>query len=344
MSIILDFADSFKTTEWTESINEMESQYGLINGSGLFTGSGTSEKAVVFDKLTATTTLLPQVVRGSKGITTGHEHGVETFSIPLAYFKHMDNLTAADIYRWRAPGTTDKETVARASAEKLQDIRFLADQMQEYLKCQALKGIFKTPDQTVVANMFTEFNQVQQTVDFDLDTNTTDVNAKIMELKRKVKAGLKTSTMNGIDVYVDEDFYDALVGHASMKSYYLVGDQASRVYREDTARYTEWGVQDWFEHKGVRFICYNPTFNLPSGSTEDFLASKTGIAVPRGARGLFRSYFGPSNKLNAVGEPGQEMYVRTYLDPRDEFVDFELEMAPLHFCTQPLSLVSLTTG
>ena len=344
MSIILDFEDSFKTTEWTEAINEIEPQYGLINGSGLFVGSGTTEKAVVFDKITDTTTLLPQAVRGSRGFATGHEKGVDTFSLPLAYFKGLDSLTVEDIYRWRVPGSTDKETVARAAAEKLNDLRFLGDQMQEYLKCQALKGIFKTPDQTTVADMFTEFGQTQQTVDFDLDTNTTDVNAKIMELKRKVKAGLKTSTMNGIDVYVDEDFYDALVGHASMKNYYLVGDQASRVYREDTARYTEWGVQDWFEHKGVRFICYNPTFNLPSGSTEDFLSSKTGIAVPRGARGLFRSYFGPSNKMSAAGAPGVEMYVRTYMDPRDEFVDFELEMAPLHFCTQPLSLVSLTTG
>jgi hypothetical protein len=38
------------------------------------------------------------------------------------------------------------------------------------------------------------------------------------------------------------------------------------------------------------------------------------------------------------------MYLRTYLDPRDEFVDFELEMAPLHFCTQPAALVELITG
>jgi len=344
MTIIRDYADSFKTTDWHEAISEAELSFGLINGQNLFTTTGTTEKAIVFDKDTSTTTLLPQAVRGAKVPTTGHERKVETFSLPLTYFKHIDTLTAEDILGWRAPGVQDKETVARAAAEKVSDIRFLADQMQEYLKCQALKGIFKTPDQTVVANMFTEFGVTQQTVDFDLDTGTTDVNSKIMELKRKVKAGLKTSSMNGVDMYVDELFFDKLVSHASMKSYYLVGDQSSSPYRAATEQYTAWGVQDMFEHKGVRFICYNPTFNLPSGSTEDFLADNSGIALPRGARNLFRGVYGPSNKMSAIGAPGQEMFLRTYLDPRDDFVDFELEMANLFYCTQPSSLVAGTTG
>ena len=339
MSIILDFKDTFKTTEFTVAINEMEDKYGLFNGSGLFEGFGTTEKAIVFDKITSKTTLLPQVARGSRGTTTGHEKGVETFSLPLNYFKHTDQLTVEDIYRWRQPGAIEKETLARAAAEKLADMRFLADQQKEYLKAQAIKGVLKTPDGTVQADMYTEFGITQAEVDFTLDVAGTDVNGRIMELKRKVKDGLKTSTMNGVDVYLDESAFDKLVSNADMKAYYLVGDAASRPYREDTARYTEWGVMDMFEHKGVRFIQYNPTFNLPNGTTEDFLAADTGIAIPRGARGLFRGFYGPSNKLSAIGQPGQEMFVRTFVDERDDFVDFELELSNLFFCSQPASLV-----
>lgn len=341
MSIIRDYADSFKTTEWTEAVNEVGNQFGLFNATGLFDVRSTTEKAVVFDLNKQDTTLLPAVSRESKASTTGKDRTTETFSLPLSYFKHNDALFASDILGYRAPGMQDKETVERASAEKVQDMRYAADQTKEYLKAQALKGLIKTPG-AAATSMFTEFGISQTTLDFVLGTTTTDVNSKIAELKRLVKAGLKTGTMTGVDVYLDEGAFDRLVGHSTIKSYYLVGDNSSRAYREATEQYMQWGVMDMFEHKGVRFIQYNPTFKLPDGTTEDFLASNTGIAVPRGARGLFRGYNGPSNKLSSVGEPGQEMFLRTYLDPRDEFVDFELEMAPLYFATQPASLIALT--
>lgn len=344
MSIIRDFTNAFETTDFTAAINEVENQYGFINSQGLFDTYNTSEKAVVFDKSTHDITLLPQVNRGSHTATTGKERTVETFSLPLAYFKHKDSLGAEDIYRWRQPGSMDKETVERASAEKLQDIRYIADQTSEYLKLQAMKGVFKTPDGATVADMFTQFGISQQTQAMALGTSTTDINGLIMTVKRKVKAGLKTSTMNGVDVYCDESFFDKLVNHANIKAIYLLDSASNRAYRENTSTFEQWGVMDMFEHKGVRFIQYNPTFSLPTGSDEDFLAADTALALPRGARGLFRSYFGPSNKLSQVGQPGQEMFLRTYVDPKDEYVEFELEMAPLMFCTQPNSLVSLTTN
>ena len=339
MSIILDFKNEFQTTDFTAAVNEEENQYGFINAQNLFDVYNTAEKAIVFDKSSHNITLMPAVNRGSHSASTGKERDVETFSIPLTYFKHQDSLGAEDIYRWRQPGSTDKETVARASSEKVTDMRYLADQQKEYLKLQAVKGVFKTPDGSTVADMFSLFGITQQNVDFNLADGTTDINSKILDLKRAVKSGLKTSSMNGVDVYLPEDAYDALVNHSQMKAYYLLGDGASRNYRENTASYEQWGVMDMFEHKGVRFIQYNPTFSLPDGTTEDFLESGFGIALPRGARGLFRSYFGPSNKLSAVGTPGQEMFLRTYLDPKDEYVEFELEMAPLMFCTQPNSIV-----
>jgi hypothetical protein len=38
------------------------------------------------------------------------------------------------------------------------------------------------------------------------------------------------------------------------------------------------------------------------------------------------------------------MFVRQYVDDRDEYVDFELEMAPLYFCTKPASLVKVISS
>jgi hypothetical protein len=91
-------------------------------------------------------------------------------------------------------------------------------------------------------------------------------------------------------------------------------------------------------------VSYDATFNLPSGSTEVAFTTDTGIAYAQGVRDLFRGYNGPSAKLSGANEPGQEIFVRTYVDPRDEWVEFEMEAAPLYFATRPASIYKVTTS
>lgn len=347
MANIRDYVNSFKTTEFTDQINRIENQYGYINSRSYFGNvRSTDSTAIVFDLNKHNITLLPQVNRGDHSFTDGKERDVETFALKLAYFKHHDRLTNEDIQQWRQPGSMEQETYARAFAEKVTDMRMAADQTKEYMKLQAFKGVFKTPDGKVVADMYNEFGISQKTIDFALGTAGTNVDAKIAELKRYIAANIKQGgSINGVEVLVDPSFYDKLINHASIKNayQYYVNSGQQRL-RDDLAQYMSWGVMDFFEHRGVRFISYDATFNLPSGSTEVAVAADTGHAFGLGARDLFRQYAGPSNKLSEANQPGQEMFVRTYLDPRDEYVDFELEMAPLYFCTNPASLVKLTTN
>lgn len=346
MSVIRSYFDNFKTTELTDAINEMENQYGYINSKGLFNTRSTSQTAIVFDVNKHDITLLPQTNRGGKAATQGKERSVSTFALQLAYFKHADRLTNEDIQGWRQPGSEMPETIARATAEKLADMRMVADQTTEYMKLQALKGSFKTPDGKVVADMFTEFGVTQKVIDFALGTPGTNVTSKIQELKRYIASNVKTGgAISGIEILVDPNFYDKLISHADIKEaykYYI--NSGNQVLRDDLSQYMNWGVMDYFEHRGVRFISYDASFNLPSGTTEVGIDANVGHAYALGVRDLFRGYAGPSNKFSEAGQPGQEMYVRNYLDERDEYVDFELEMAPLYFCTKPASLVKLTTN
>lgn len=342
---IRSYFNSFKNSDFVEGISEASLQYGYINSLNLFDVRSTSQTAIVFDKDYSTTTLLPQVNRGDKAATQGKERNADTFALKLAYFKHADRLTNEDIQGWRVPGSTDSESIARATGEKMIDMRRTWDQTQEYMKLQALKGIFKTPDGTVVANMFTEFNVSQQTVDFALATSTTDIDAKIREMKTKMaKALINGGSMTGVQVMVDPLFFDKLISHQNIKNAYQYYMNSGRQnLRDDLSRYMEYGIQDVFEHRGVTFISYDATFNLPSGSTEQAFADNTGLALPVGVRGLFRGYTGPSNKLSEANQPGQELFVRTYVDDRDEYVEFELEAAPLYFSTAPRTSIALTT-
>jgi hypothetical protein len=94
----------------------------------------------------------------------------------------------------------------------------------------------------------------------------------------------------------------------------------------------------------VNFISYDATFNLPNGTTEDAFAASSGTAYATGSKDLFRGYNGPSNKLSGANQVGQEVFMNTYLDPKDEFVEFELEAANLYICSRPASLIAVTSS
>lgn len=347
MATTRSLTNGFQLTDWTDEIGQVDNQYGLMNGMGLFRTQGISQTAVVFDKSLNDTTLLPQVSRRGRETTKGNDRKVETFSLPLAYFKHSDYITPEDIQGWRMPGTPDgEETMANVRVQKLTDMRYQVDQTLEYMKVQAIKGISTTPDGTVLANMFTEFGVAQPTIDFDLGDNTTNVDAKIAELKRGIQAALKTGgVVSGIDVIVGVDFYDKLINHPQVRQaymYYL--NSGAQRNRDDMSTFMSWGVMDVFEHRGVRFMTYDATFKLPDGTTESAVADGEGHIIVRGPRDLYRGYFGPSNKLSGANSVGREMFAYEFTDPKDEFHEMQVETSPLFFMTQPQVAYKLTTS
>jgi hypothetical protein len=70
-------------------------------------------------------------------------------------------------------------------------------QTREYMEVNALRGIVKDGAGTTLYNYFTEFSLVQQSVDFVLGTATTNVQAKVRDVLRKIETELKGETMNG---------------------------------------------------------------------------------------------------------------------------------------------------
>lgn len=343
---IRDYFNNFKQADFVDSVTQIGNQYGYINSRNYFNVKSTNQNAIVFDIDKTTTTLLPQVNRGDKTATQGREHAVSTLALKLAYFKHMDRLTGEDIQGWRAPGRTDSETIARATAEKLTDMRRVWDQTKEYMALQAVKGIFKTPDGIVMANTFSEFGVTQNSFDFALGTPTTNIDGVIAQLKRTMSRNIQNGGgMSGLEILVDPTFFDKLISHPNMKqAYSFYVNSGKQELRDDLSDYMAWGIMDQFEHRGVRFISYDATFNLPNGTTELAFAANTGTAYPLGVPDLFRGYTGPSVKLSEANQPGQEVFMRTYLDDRDEYVEFEMEAAPLMFCTRPGALISVTSS
>lgn len=338
MAITRQLSNGNRLTDWTQEINDLPNEYGLMNASGLFSGQGTSQLSIVFDKNTKDLTLIPQTTRGGEA-TYGEERRVETFALALPYFKHMDRITGKDLQGFRMAGSPDSpETLANLRANKMMDMRARADQTREFMKIEAVKGITIDPEGNVLADMFAEFGltRTDYQVDFLLGTAATNVQEKIRELKRGVARNAKFGGAIGrIEVPCSNEFFDALVKHPSIVSAYeQYANSGKQLLRDDLSSYFDWGVSDMFEFGGVLFYTYEAEFTKPDGTVVSAF-DNDGYTIVRGQRDLYRGYFGPSDTLTGANSVGSEIMLGEFTDPRDKYIEMEMEMAPLYWMTKP---------
>lgn len=341
MPITRDPSNLNGVVEWTDEINRLDRQFQIFDDS-LFDIKATGQTAVLFDVNETETVLLPAQSRGPKASTYGKEDPLRTYSLPLAYFKHSEYITAEDIQGVRRRGTPDDvETLDLVRAEKLEKLRRQFDQTTEYMKLQAVKGITKSPDGTVFADMFSEFSVTQDEIDFVLGTSTTDVAGKIRQLRRTLRENLQNGGfVNGIDIYVDPLFFDKLINHAEVKEAYKY---YSAVNQQGGAQPLRDNLNDVFAWGGVRFISLDGSFKTSATTTEQLIADNTGHVVPN-APGLFRGWYGPSNKMTGANKAGADLFAYEYTDPKGEYHEMQMESAPLFICTRPKALIKVISS
>ena len=345
MPITRSLSNGNKLIDWTQEINETANEYGLLNGLGLFEERSTSQNAIVFDKNKNDITLLPQSSRTGHGTVYGKDNEVDTFSLAIPHFHVTDSITNEDIQGWRAPGQPDgTESLARAYQEKTSNLRLAVDQTKEYMKIQAVKGLTKSPDGKTVADMFSEFGVVQQSLDFVLGTSTTSISTKIQEMRRYIKKNFNRSgTIGNILVVCGNSWFDKFVTHIDVEDAYR-SYQNDGVQRLRDDLFVREGMAE-FTHRGITFVNYDATFNLPNGAgTEDALGADEAFVILPGARDLYRGYNGPSRKLSGANQPGAPMFMYEYADPKDEALEIETEFSSLYFMTQPLMSFRLFTS
>lgn len=379
MPITRSLTNGNTVTDWTLEVNEIDNQYGLLNGKGLFSGTGTSQESVIFDKNLVTRTLIPQSSKRGGEHSKGKDRKTETYALALPYFNHQDYVTPQDIQGWRQSGTPDQpKLLATAIADKWEDMRNDFDQTKEYMKNRAITGQTVDPDGNVIADMFSVLdltgakgrNGADSTIDFDLGNASADIDGTISLLKRKVAKEAKVGGKVGrIEIQVTPEFFDRLVNHPKLREAYLhyTANANSDVVRGDLAKFEDWGVVDTFVHKGMMFYSYDAEFNIEGADaicpwhatvingtvTDDFDATASGIAdsvtgqggytIVNGIRGAYRGYFGPANTLSGANSVGSEVMAYQYRDPKDKCHELELESSPLYLLMQPQLSVKIVT-
>ena len=186
---------------------------------------------------------------------------MRSFTIP--WIPHDDAITPQDIQGVRGFGMSDAaDPLATVMERKLTRMRVKHAQTREYMEVNALRGIVKDGAGVTLYDYFSEFGLAQQAVDFVLGTATTNVQAKVREVLRKIETELKGETMTGVLAFVSPEFFDKLIGHAKVEdAYKYFSSTGAQPLREDTRRR--------FPFAGIVFEEYNATVTLSTGVDRD---------------------------------------------------------------------------
>ncbi|MEM4239153.1 MAG: major capsid protein [Nitrososphaerota archaeon] len=256
---------------------------------------------------------------------------VRLFEIPR--LSAMDVILPDDIQDVRAFGTSDVlQTISSVIADRLNEIKnniFLPT--LEWMMMGAIKGIITDGTGATLLNLFTEFGITQKSVDFDLDTDTTDVLTKCLAAKRLSEQALGGEVIRGFHAFCSPEFFDALVSHDSVKDAFRGYQAAMSMLSEDR--------RSGFTFGGITFEEYYATLTI-GGTQTPMIEPRTAYMFPIGTS-IFEINYAPARTSATVNTIAIPYYAMLEKRKFDRGYDLLVESNPLPICTKPGALVKL---
>lgn len=342
MSNAISFANYNELTELTNEIQFVPNKWSRLQEMGLFTPRGTAQTSITMDLVEGSLSVLDHAQRGAEA-QYGRDDVTKTLSYPTAFFPVNDFVGAGDVQGQRRAGSADQtDPVDAAVAKKLQKLRMAHSQTAEYLMMSAIKGQVASPDGTVFADLYADFNFTQKEIDFLLGTAGTDVDSKIRELIRHIEDNaFNGSSIGGIRVLVSQEFFDKLISHANIHDAYLYYQAANQVggaqpLRDDMRRS--------FAHQGVVFEEYRASVTKSDGTVERFIAPNQGYAFPTGIEDMFEYWHAPAHHINYVNTIGEEVYAWSVPMRDGSGIEIYSQSAGLPLCRRPQAIVKVLSS
>jgi len=224
--------------------------------------------------------------------------------------------------------------LAAAIARKLQTMKNKHDITKEWMRVGALKGILLDGDgSTVLYNFFTEFGMTPFVQDFGFSSDTLDVNAAVLNIKRHMEDNLHGEVMTGVRALCSPEFFSALVGHPNVQKafqYFMTTQPLGYDYRQG------------FNYAGVTFEEYRGTATDLTGTSHKFIAANTAQFFPVGTLTTFVMYNAPADYNETVNTPGLPYYAKQAVRKFDEGWDLTTQSNPFPICLRPELLVQGT--
>ena len=326
-------AGGYSLAEMTRAINILPNIYTRLGQLGLFRFEGITQRTVVIEAREGVLSLLPSVPLGAPA-TVGTREGRTMRSFAVPWIPHNDVILPADIQGVRAIGSgSEADPLVAVMTRKLTLMRNKHAQTREYMEINALRGIVKDGAGTTLYDYFAEFGIAQQQTDFVLGTAGTKVQQKVRAVLRQIETELKGETITGVRALVSPEFFDKLIGHATVETAYQYYASGAQPLREDMRRA--------FPFAGILFEEYNASVTLSNGTTERLIPAGEGIAFPMGTIDTFTTYGAPANLIETANTVGLELYARQMTRERGDGIDLLTEASILPVNKRPALAVRL---
>ena len=346
MSTSLDFSNNNRVTDFTTEVKLIDNQYSFVDRIINFTERNTQHTNITFD-ITDKQVVIPHSnTRGAKDFTRGQERSVKPISIFLDYIREEDLNTKNDFQDYRLPGTAD--TMDKLTAVRMDKFSGLVNNIEnsiEYKRLSAITGTSYNAYGEVQADLYTATGTTQDTKDLVLGTAATDVGGLLNDAVRTMTSNYRMgSRVNAAVCFCSDTLFDAILKHEQVRESLVYDAATSGPLRNSNLESEIFGSVGYFTFKGILFVNYNPDFNVLDANgravtTVNAIAEGDGYLMPRGAAGMFDTYWGPSQELNKV--EGSRVHAREYISDDKETWKVIVENADLHFCTNPKAIIRL---
>jgi hypothetical protein len=321
--------DAFSVTNLTQAINDQPHQPTKLGDMGLFEESGISTTSLMVERKGNTLQLVQTSPRGSIGAGKADDKR-KVISISTVHIQRNDSIIADKVQNLRAFGSEDTlAPVQTVVNDKLGELRRDMDLTLEWHRMGALKGLLLDADGSTLMDMFTTFDLTQQTHDIVLDSDTTKVQVKVMEAKRKSETALGGKSVQGWKVLCSSEFFDALVGHPAIASAFARWQDGAFLRDDPRKSGFPFAQVLWEEYVGA------------VGATR-FIAANKAYLVPMGVPGMFKAHYAPADYIETVNTLGVPYYAKQELMRMGKGVEVEAQTNPIFFNTQPNAVIELS--
>jgi hypothetical protein len=321
--------DIFGLVSLTKAVNKLPTTPTRIGDLGIFEEQGITTTTVMIDEVNGRVALVPETRRGAPGTPVTPATRTAR-SIAVGHIQTDDHIKADDVQNIRAFGSeTAEEVLAQKVNDRLAAMKRYTDVTREYRRVHALHGnILDADGATSLCNLFTEFGVSEVTVDFVLDTATTNVRETCMTVLRAIDDAVGNSAViTAYRAICGETWFDKFTAHDHVKETYANWEAAVDL-RAD--------LRKGFMFGGITWEAYRATV-----SGVDFVHDDQARVFPIGT-GLYAEYFAPADYNETVNTVGLPSYARQWATPDGKGYNLEVQSNPLALAFFPAALIKCT--
>lgn len=340
MDPILDIfnQDAFSFVSLTDSILKVPFIPGRVGELGLFTQQGVPTTSIAIEEYAGQLALVQTSPRGGPGAVVDKKKRTARL-LKIPHIQRDDNIMAEEVQNVREFGVpAQPRTVATYMQDRMSIHANAMDTTIEWHRVGAINGIVLDADNSVIYNLFDEFQLTQpSSVSFALATATTQVRKKCTQIIRSIGYALGGVPYTGVSALCGDDFWDALVDHPEVRDTYKYQQESEGAKLR--AR-TAWGT---FMYGGIQFENYRGYLGGFDGSAvTPFIAADQCRFFPTGAPNLFKTYYAPADYMETVNTMGLPRYAKGIPSDNNKSLRLEMQTNPLSICLRPNSLITGT--